>query len=59
MVILDPGQVPHQPSNGVGLAVSPVCQRLDINAVENVVHLVPDPAKSIPQQLAWSQFSSP
>jgi hypothetical protein len=59
MVILDPGQVPDQPRNGVGLAISPEGQRLCGNAVENVLHLVPDPAKSISEQLPWSQFQLP
>ena len=59
VVILDPGQVPDQPGNGVGLAIGPEGQRLGGNAVEDVVHLIPDPAKSIPEQLTWSQFISP
>ena len=58
VVVLDPGQMPDQPGNGVGLAISPEGQRLGINAVEDVVHLVPDPSKSIPEQLTWSQCIS-
>jgi hypothetical protein len=51
--------VPDKPRNGVGLAVGPECQGLVANAVQYPVYLVSDPAKSIAEQLTWSQFISP
>lgn len=49
MVVLNAGEVPHQPGDGVGVPAGPPPEHLVVGAVEDVFHLVADPLECIDQ----------
>ena len=51
MIVLDPGQVPDQPGDGVRGAVGPVGQLAGRQAVQALMHLVMNPAEAVGQNV--------
>src|SRR5665213_583289 len=59
VVVLDPGEVPDQPGDGVGLGVRPEGQLLGGESVGRGVHPVPDPLEGVHQKFVAAHRRPP